>query len=226
VIPNLTLFAGILTNNPILVWFIGLGVIAGFLLVAPQSIFAQSRQLFAYAFDRLTPSFVADVNDRWYSPIKAIVISAIGGEVFLAFLSGVVGPSNSSTAFLLYSYAGLAAVGLTFVFLSISAILFPFRRKDLYETACPVKRKIARIPVITWLGLISLAYCIATIGYYTYNYTFYFGAGTLAANAYFPFLGALVGLFAACVAWFYVVKWYRSKGGIPFEKAFQQIPPE
>ena len=226
VLPNLTLYAGILSNNPILVWFLGIGVIAGFLLVAPQSIFAQSRQLFAYAFDRLTPSFVADVNERWYTPIKAIVISAAGGEIFLVFLSGLVGPATAGTAFLLYSYAGLAAIGLTFVFVSISAILFPFRKKDIYETACPVKRKILGVPVLVWLGLISLAYCLATIGYYSYNYLFYFGAGTLAANLYFPFLEALIGLFVACVAWYFIVAWYRSKSGFAFEKAFQQIPPE
>ncbi len=226
VIPNLTLFAGILTNSPILVWFIGLGVIAGFLLVAPQSIFAQSRQLFAYAFDRLTPAFVADVNERWYTPVKAIVISAVGGEIFLVFLSGLVGPATSGTAFLLYSYAGLAAIGVTFVFVSISAIIFPFRRKDIYETACPVKRKILGVPVITLLGIVSLAYCLATIGYYTYNYLFYFGAGTLGANLYYPFLEALVGLFLACIVWFFAVSWYRSKSGFDFQKAFQQIPPE
>jgi amino acid transporter len=226
VIPNLTLFAGILTNNPILVWFIGIGVIAGFLLVAPQSIFAQSRQLFAYAFDRLTPAFVADVNDRWYTPVKAIVISAGVAEIFLLFLSGVIGPANAATAFLLYSYAGLAAIALTFVFISISAILFPFRRRELYETACPIKRKVLGVPVITWLGVVSLAYCLATVGYYSYNYLFYFGAGTLAANLYFPFLEALAGLFVACIVWFFIVAWYRSKACLPFQKAFQQIPPE
>lgn len=226
VIPNLTLFAGILTNNPILVWFIGIGVVAGFLLVAPQSIFAQSRQLFAYAFDRLTPVFVADVNDRLHSPVNAILISAAGGEVFLLFLSGLVGPATASTAFLFYSYAGLAAIGLTFVFVSISAILFPYRRKELYESSCPIRRKILGVPVIVWLGLASLIYCLATIGYYTYNYLFYFGAGTLAANLYFPFLEALIGLFIACVAWFYIAAWYRRKSGLPFEKAFQLIPPE
>jgi basic amino acid/polyamine antiporter, APA family len=226
VIPNLTLYAGILTNNPILVWFIGIGVIAGFLLVAPQSIFAQSRQLFAYAFDRLTPAFVTDVNDRWHSPVKAILISAVGGEIFLLFLSGVIGPANSATAFLLYSYAGLAAIALTFVFVSISAILFPYRRRELYDTSCPIRRKILGVPVIVWLGTISLVYCLATIGYYTYNYLFYFGAGTLAANLYFPFLEALAGLFVACIVWFFAVAWYRGRAGIPFQKAFQQIPPE
>jgi hypothetical protein len=36
----------------------------------------------------------------------------------------------------------------------------------------------------------------------------------------------VAGLFIACVVWFYLVKDARSKDGIPYEKAFQQIPPE
>jgi hypothetical protein len=58
------------------------------------------------------------------------------------------------------------------------------------------------------------------------NYIFYFGSGTLAANAYFPFLEALIGLFIACIVWFYVPIWLRTREGLPFEKAFLQIPPE
>jgi len=121
----------------------------------------------------------------------------------------------------------LAAIGIAFVFVSISAILFPYRRRELYETSCPVKRKIAGVPVVVWLGIVSLAYCLLTIIYYSYDYVFYFGAGTLAANLYFfPFLTGVIGLFVACIVWFYIVKSVRSKEGIPYEKAFQQIPPE
>ena len=80
--------------------------------------------------------------------------------------------------------------------------------------------------MITWFGILALVYSLATIGWYSYNYLFYFGAGTLAANAYFPFLGALVGLFIACIAWFYLVRWLRTREDLPFEKAFLQIPPE
>ncbi len=226
VIPNLTLFAALLANNPLLVLFIGIGVIAGFVLVAPQCMILMSRILFGYSFDRVAPSFVSDVSDRWHTPVNGILIAAIGGEVFLLFLSGVVGPSNASVAFLLYSYAGLAAVGVTFTFVAISAILLPYRRKELYETASPIKRKIAGVPLITWLGILSLVYILSTIGYYTYNYNFYFGAGTLAATSYFPFLAAISGLFVASIAWYYVAKSVRTKAGIPFEKAFQEIPPE
>ena len=226
VIPNLTLFAALLTNNPLVAVFIGLGVVSGFVLVIGGSTIGMSRCFFSYAFDRIGPSFLADVNDRWHSPVKSLVIAALGGEVFLLLLSGAIGPSNAATAFLLYSYAGLAAIGLLFTFTSIAAIVFPFKGRALYERACPVKRKIAGVPLITWLGIISLAYCLLTLGYYSYDYLFYFGAGTLAANLYFPFLGIVTVLFLACIAWFFVMKWYRSKGGIPFEAIFQEIPPE
>ncbi len=226
VIPNLTLFAALLSNNPLVVWFIGIGVIAGFVLVAPQCMILMSRILFAYSFDRVAPGFIATVSERWLTPVYGILIAAAGGEVFLVFLSGLVGPATSSFAFLLYSYAALAAIGFTFIPVSIAAVVFPFRRKDLYETACPIKRKIAGVPVITLLGLVALIYCAASIGYYSYNYGFYFGAGTLAAINYFPFLGAIAGLFIVCIIWFYAAKWKRGQEGFPFEKAFKQLPPD
>lgn len=226
VIPNLTLFAALLANNAFLVLFIGIGVIAGFVLVAPQCMILMSRIVFAYSFDRLTPSFISHVSERWLTPTYGILIAAAGGEVFLIFLSGIVGPATSSYAFLLYSYAALAAIGFTFIPVAIAAVVFPFRRKDLYETACPIKRKIAGIPVLTWLGLVALSYCAASVGYYSYNYNFYFGAGTLAATTYFPFMGLVVALFIICILWYYVARWKRGQEGFPFEKAFKQIPPD
>ena len=63
--PNLTLFAGILANNAPLVLFLGIGIISGFMLVAPQSMILMSRILFAYSFDRVAPSWLADVNPKF-----------------------------------------------------------------------------------------------------------------------------------------------------------------
>ncbi len=226
VIPNLTLFSALLANNPLLVWFVGIGMIAGFVLVAPQCMILMSRILFGYSFDRVAPSFVSDVSDRWHTPVKGILIAVAGGEIFLVFLSGLVGPVGPTVALLLYSYVALAAVGVTFTFVAISAIIFPFRRKQLYETAFPIKRKIGGVPLITWLGIVALVYILATIGYYSLNYNFYFGAGTLLATSYFPFLGAVAGLFVASIAWYYIARSVRTKAGIPFEMAFKEIPPE
>lgn len=226
VLPNIALFAGIASGNYLISLIIGLGVVFGFLLVIPWGLIGASRVFFAYAFDRLAPLSLADVNQRWHSPVKSILIAALGGEVFLVFLSGVIGPATSSYAFLLYSYAALAAIGFLFPFTAISAILLPFFRKQIYEQACPVKRKIIGVPVVTWLGMVALIYCAITMFYYSYDYQFYFGAGTLAASTYFPFLIGVSVMFVACVGYYYIVRNRSAKRGFPIDKIFAEIPPE
>jgi len=226
VLPNLTLFAALLGNNPLIVLFIGIGIVSGFVFVIGIDLMMLSRIFFAYSFDRVVPKFMADVSRRFRTPVKSLLICAVGGEIMLLVLSGVVGPSTASLAFLLYTYAGLGTIGFLFTLTSLSGIIFPYKNKSFYEQACPVKRKIAGVPIITWLGIIALVYSVGAIGYYSYDYTWYLGAGTLAANLYFPFLGVMVVLFLACIVWYFAVSRYRSKSGLPFQKAFQEIPPE
>lgn len=230
VLPQLTLFAGVMANNSLLVLFMGIGIVAGFILVAPQSMILMSRILFSYSFDQVAPRALADVNDRFHTPVKAIVLAAAGGEVMLAILCGAMGGVGASTALALYSYAGLGTIALTFTFVSISAILFPYRRKQLYETASSVKRRIAGVPVVTLLGLISLVYVVYTVGeYFFLNQTFYtFGcpAGGAVGCDFNWFIALLYGGFLAMVGYYFLVRWYRSRGGIPYDATFKEIPPE
>jgi amino acid transporter len=230
VLPQLTLFAGVLANNPLLVLFLGIGIVAGFVLVAPQSMILMSRILFSYSFDRVVPKGLADVNDRFHTPVKAILVAAVGGEVMLAILCGALGGVGASTALALYTYAGLGTIALTFTFVSISAILFPYRRKQLYEVASTVKRRIAGVPVVTWLGVISLAYVVYTVAeYFFINQAFYtFGcpAGGAVGCDFNWFIILLFAGFLAMIGYYFLVRWYRSRGGMPYDATFKEIPPE
>ncbi len=240
VLPNLTLYVGILAGNPIVVLFLGIGIISGFLLVAPQCMILMSRILFSYSFDRVAPKGLADVSDRFHTPIKSILVAVIGGEIMLAYLSGLLGgglqtisgANFASTAIALYDYAGLATVGLTFTFVAIAAILFPFRRKQLYEVSSTVKMKIAGLPVITWLGIITLFYSLGTVlTYYYYQTTqsyYLFSCPTYgtAPCQFQNFFLLVIGLFIATTAFYFVVRWYRSRGGMPYDMTFKEIPPE
>lgn len=230
VLPQLTLFSAILANNSILVLFLGIGIVAGFILVAPQCMILMSRILFSYSFDRVAPKGLADVNDRFHTPVKAIIVAAVGGEAMLAILTGALGGVGAGTALSLYTYAGLATISLTFTFVSISAILFPYRRKQLYDVASTVKRKVAGLPVVTWLGIISLAYVLYTVAeYFFINQTFYtFGcyAGNYVGCDFNWFIGLLFVAFLAMIGYYFAVRWYRSKGGMPYDTTFKEIPPE
>jgi len=228
--PNLTLLASVLTGNAILTLFLGIGIVAGFILVAPQCMTLMSRILFSYSFDRVAPKGLADVSDRFHTPVKAILVAAIGGEIMLAVLTGALGGTTSSTAFALYIYAGLATISLTFTFVAISAIIFPYRRKELYEVASTVKRKIAGIPLVSWLGIIALVYIWYTVAeYFVLNQTFYtFGcpSGGAVGCDFNYFVGYLFVAFLAAIGFYFVIRWYRSRSGIPFDMTFKEIPPE
>jgi len=230
--PNLTLFAGILANNSLLVLFLGIGIISGFMLVAPQSMILMSRILFAYSFDRVAPSWLSDVNPRFSTPVKAVLVALVGALVMLVFLSGLIGGVGStfqSTALALYTWAGLATIALTFTFVSISGIVFPYTKKSLYEASSTVKRKIAGVPVITWLGIVSLVYSLATIIWYSYDQTFYLfacPAGGVASCDYNYYLVAIIVLFFAAIVYYFGVRAYRMSKGVPFNLAFSEIPPE
>jgi basic amino acid/polyamine antiporter, APA family len=227
--PNLTLFVSILANSPLLVLFLGIGIVAGFLFVVPNSIITFSRNLFAYSFDRLAPEKVAKVNDRFHAPVWAIAVAVVGSEVMLAFLSGVLGSGNSATALALFTWAGLGTVTATFLFVGIAAIVFPWRRKELYESVCTVKRKILGIPVISWLGLVAFVYSFVTIYEWTANQVFYtFGcpAGGPTGCLYNDFIYTLIGVFIATIAYYGIIRYVRSRKGIPIDLALKEIPPE
>ena len=148
----------------------------------------------------------------------------------LAILTGAFGGTTSSTAFALYIYAGLATISLTFTFVAISAIVFPYRRKQLYGVASTVKRTIAGLPVITWLGIIALAYILYTVAeYFFVNQAFYTfgcpGGGAVGCNFNW-FIGFLFVGFVSIIGYYFLVRWYRSKGGMPYDATFKEIPPE
>jgi amino acid transporter len=57
----------------------------------------------------------------------------------------------------LFSY-GTAGTFLAFIFVAVAAIVYPYRRKDLFESASDegAKKKYGGVPLITILGVLSL----------------------------------------------------------------------
>src|SRR5208283_2979429 len=105
----------------------------------------------AMSFDRVLPSFLGQVSDRFHTPIKTLVIGAF---IMLVWVVATILPQAASFA----SYFGVAQgflLVITFIVIGLGAMSFPYIRKELYETACPqvLRRKILGLPVISLLGL-------------------------------------------------------------------------
>jgi len=138
-----------MTGNPLLRALISLGFVATTLWILLPQVLIVTRNLFAWSFDRLIPEWFARVNDRTHSPVNATLVTA--GLIFIMLIITL------TTSF--WSYlVNLAGIGaLVTIIVSIAAIIFPYRRKDIFEKAPSlVKAKLLGLPVLTWSGIFTM----------------------------------------------------------------------
>jgi amino acid transporter len=207
-------FLRVITDNPI-VLFLGLfGTYLSILLLVMMDMIINTRYVFAWSFDRLLPAALADVSDRFHAPLKSILLTLVIGEIMYAGILFYGWSSFVSTA--------IFWMIVSFLVVAVTAILFPFRRKEIYNLS-PLKAwNLRKIPVISLIGTACLVYLLIHV-YYFYAYpdfAAFFGALTPSTGA------STLVLYAAGVAIFYTARWYRAKQGIDISLIFREIPPE
>jgi amino acid transporter len=171
-----------------------------------------TRILFAMSFDRMLPSFLSDVNQRFHTPIKATVISFVVTEaLFLAF--------TWSAQF--YAYViGISLLGVIAILITTtSAVLFPLRGKlrSLYNMS-PLKGwSIGGVPIILIVGFVGMFYAADNV--YQLLTLPLLGFGS---NARYVTASVYIVVF-----FIYVAAWsVRKRQGIDLKAIFSEIPPE
>ncbi len=146
--------------------YVSLSFLLAILWWTPTGFMLGTRNLFAWAFDRLLPQSLADVSERFHSPVKAIVTIAVVVEIL-----NVLNVYAGLSAFLVNI---IAVMSLAFVFVSLAAMLFPYTRRDLFnETPALVRRKVFGVPfisiagfigVLTWIFVLAVAFNASQFG--------------------------------------------------------------
>jgi len=202
------------TKSPILVsmFNIGFGLTAEVMNIS--IFFTLSRNLFAWSFDRVVPATFASINSRTRTPIYAVAVMTVVGIIYTYFSIFQFSLLSS-----LFNY-GTAGQFLVFLVVAVAAVVYPYRRKDIFDVSDPTsKRRIGGIPLITILGAISVLVCIITIyaiikpliGGATFVETLF--AGVVATFA----LGAII----------YAISYFvRKSQGIDLSLLQREIPPE
>jgi amino acid transporter len=168
------------------------------------------RGLFAWSFDRLAPAALADVNDRFHSPVKATILCGV--------LAGICCLLWIYTSFAtLFANTTLLICVVMFV-TSIAGLILPWRAKALFEQS-PVwiKRRILGIPALTWCAGFSTI--VVAILVYSCFANAFIGGGAVG----YPFTA---GIIISGVALYYIMRAYRKWQGVDVSLAFKQIPPE
>lgn len=198
---------GIIVGSPALAILLGIATFTGMFVGAYNLQIWATRYIFAWSFDRLLPSWAADVNERTHAPVNALLIVAVISLGFMFLL--VLDPTLTFVA------TGLLQEVL-FVVVSIAGIILPWRMPELYKGS--IKKEIGGVPVITIMGVISLVFNLLMAYYFLTN-----GAYGATSTTSWQFAGALI---VSGLVYYIVSKLVNRAKGVNLDLAFREIPPE
>jgi amino acid transporter len=206
------LLMAFMTGNPILQLLFGLSFIVATWVSLAGLGFAPIRNVFAWSFDRLIPTKFADIKTKYRAPVWSIVAVIAAAEIFLYL--GIYSPSYSEA--ILYT---IVSWFIAWVILGIAGIVYPYRRKELFEAGPPATQKrIAGIPVISILGFLTLAVSIFTE--WAVAQPFFKGD---ASSLQYVTVGGMV---VVPIVIYVIAHFYHKSKGIPLSVQFSQVPPE
>ena len=198
------------TRNP---WVYGIAVFGWSMMTLAAIltyVFTGVRLVFAWAFDRVIPTVFSNVDRRYNSPYMALILVVILCVIFQALW--LFTPVLQYFAYIVTGWFIAAAIT------AISGIIFPYKRKDIFDIAPPVaKAKIGGVPLVTILGVVTLGLSI-WLGYAGINPVIWGPVDPIAAAFSFGMFGVGLVIYA-------ISSLYHRKTGIPLELSFKELPP-
>lgn len=214
--PYPVMFAGWLVDNHLFqalliivmgLWFFGW---AGTLFLS------STRVIFAAAFDRVLPSWAANISAKRRVPYGSLALMIAPSIV----VSAIYAYKPDFQAVFLDATAVLA---LTFLGTVIAAIILPWRRKDLYDASPIANYKIAGIPTITIVGVITALFLLFMLWEWSFNPDNLYGTSfqkTMNSVWYF------VATYVVAIVIYVVARVVRKRQGIDLTRIHHEIPVE
>jgi amino acid transporter len=177
---------------------------------------SSTRVIFAAAFDRLLPEKVAEVDERTGTPIYALILMIVP-SIFVAYLY----------AYNIWSFASLTlcstlVIAVTFLGTTISAIILPYTKPELYKASPIAQYNIAGIPLITVAGVIFGGFLVFLLYQWLIDPNALYGIGIKNTSSIIYMLANYV--LAAAI--YFGFKSFRKSKGIDLNKVQSEIPVE
>jgi amino acid transporter len=214
--PYPVMFAGFLVDSHIFqalliivmgLWFFGW---AGTLFLS------STRVIFAAAFDRVLPSWAANISAKRRVPYGSLILMIVPSLV----ISAIYAYRPDFTSVFLDATAILA---LTFLATTVAAIILPWRRKDLYDASPIAQYKIAGVPMITIVGVITGLFLLFMLYQWSFNGDNLYGTSlqkTPNSVIYF------VATYVVAIVIYFVARVVRKRQGIDLDRIHHEIPVE
>src|SRR5437868_6566418 len=177
---------------------------------------SSTRVIFAAAFDRVLPEWAANLSAKRRVPYGSLVLMILPSLV----TSAVYAYKPTFTSVFLDATAVLA---LTFFATVVAAIILPWRRKDLYEASPIARYKVAGVPAITIVGVITGLFLLFMLYEWSFNKDNLYGTSFQSTpNSVYYFLATYV----VAVVIYVVARVVRNRQGIDLRRIHHEIPVE
>jgi APA family basic amino acid/polyamine antiporter len=205
-------WVSLLTTSTPLILIINLSFVAAILVTLPATFLIVTRVLFAWAFDRVLPDKVAEVDPRTRSPLIATAIVTVVTLGYLALIT------FGSATFIELLFAASLAELLTLLVVALTGILLPYVRKRMYDESPLGRKYVGGVPTMAIIGFVSLL---------VYGLFFYSLATTdaLGANGSTG-ITATVIIAAVSLAVFPISYLVNRRRGVNLNIAYKELPPE
>ncbi|MFZ5631450.1 MAG: APC family permease [Bacillota bacterium] len=209
--PNLSVFTSMLSLNPVLSVLLSIGFMAnGFYLVVCVFL-NMTRVMVSMGLDGTLPSWFAEINRKFHSPLKATTFFfAVSVVVIILFNFR---PDWFNIVILGSIFSSLGVLGVT----CLAAVFLPKRNPHIFKASPVGNWYIGPIPVLSLVGALG-AICVFTF---------------VGMDLFLPELGltdpvprfVIIGTLVFSLIFYYGYKYYRRAKGIDIDVS-TEIPPE
>jgi len=199
----------------------------------PPFILTCSRMMFAMGFDRILPEWCCEINERWASPVNAVIITSVAALLGVVAEAELFGPSGLNIT-LIHSPFGqqwISSAGavvatdlwdaLFFSGVALSCALFPSRMPEVFERA-PWRQSRGVVVTLAWIAFVANVLLSLLIVFHPNAYGWGpFTGNWFSINFWFTIVLILIALG--------VYYWGRRRArriGADLTTIFAEIPPE
>ncbi|MBL8089879.1 MAG: APC family permease [Anaerolineales bacterium] len=214
--PYPALLAAFLTTNK-LVQFLVIGLMSLWWFGWCATVFLSStRVIFAAAFDRLLPESVAKLDERTGTPVNALLLMVVP-SVIVAYLF-----NYNLLNFQTLTLCSTLVIAVTFLGTTISAIVLPYTKPDLYKSSPISQYNVLGLPLISVAGVIFGSFLVYLLYQWIIDPNGLYGIGLSNTSSIYYMLANYV--LAAVI--YFGFKAYRKSKGIDLSKVTAEIPAE
>jgi basic amino acid/polyamine antiporter, APA family len=170
---------------------------------------SSTRVIFAAAFDRVLPSWAANISAHRRVPYGALVLMIVPSILVSALYAYQKG-------FATYTLDATLVIAVTYLGTIIAATILPWRRRDIFASSPIARFRVAGVPVITIAGLITAAFLIYNL--VKWGTDAVYGVNNQQSAIY------MLAMYVLAIVIYLVARIVRSRQGIDLARIHAEIP--